>query len=1170
MARIQRPTNDRESSDLLCWEQPGTPIDEPASCPLLKSVHLLPVRYGRVEVAPVDTDPGYPYSLSSRPVGYRLLRNGYIYVLDADAGGDSGGDTNREKLHEYLHKDGELTGYNGGKLEYPTSHTLYVAFSEMEWTARKKSQVLDDSEERDELLQKIDLASASALSGGEFLLTPDQAKARIAEFAEDNVPEPTEGDHPQESELYHWENQPYYHRSRFGKLIKQQKIDDTSNCLCLVLRDDVGVMLDLAQHQDDVVGWIESWAEEGSNERDYFLGTLIESMTLLDEQGLGSMMTNSDHPAIASMRQDLEAMSESDRSDTQSALLAALKRQGDERRPGPNDASLPAEVKAKVEEIRATANRTNAYSIVPKMQRAVDEWYLRQAMKGAQPDFVDAHIEGIAALKKSHREHLESILEGQGFGNRGINDLIDREAMDQFMTGQRAKLARWQSLLTAITNDRVQLLTDNRYHHAAWYFDPKDKTQLEAALDLEYACLKDICRSDEASEGVLEWLNTHPQYSRPLFHTLPKNDRSADGELAKTYAIVGNAGYAVVTRAANWVQKIKAAENGKLPDFIDYSKLIQQKAGAVGDTVAPAIALAKGRAIEKLYQAIGSQTLPELDDLFRDLPYFFKRSMLDAIDQGKAEFRVASQGELATFRNNLTKMLQLDQQMKQLQNDHDVAKSTHGHRSEKAQGLVAEFKATREKHRKVGKQVAAALSPVEEIDTGLKLETAVTGRAGLTLVLPALDQQELGRLVGHFRQGLASAHRVNLMGDGLGAMVFVAQLVNFGTALVELVSSENKQKFWQDNLTRLGESFWATSAAGFLAAQGVMDTAYGARAQALASAWQRSAVTSVHIQMGKLHVALGIFAYGAGAVSAVLSAGKHRENWLRAVQTGNSEAQAGAVMGMIGSGGLAATNAYGLSRTGQSFFQVLAARGMESKAVAWATAGRTLSGLFARLNVAGLVFTVFELGGTWLYNRYNLSERDRWLQTTPWSRESEQIHNGSLDDYTKAFAGIGASVTLDEVPGKDEERSKLRLNCHGLPADSLVEPLQGRARHRVSIAAWRIQPGQRGMFSLSPETWVPCTGAILGSLEPSADTNHLQLVFRPPAHEKTRHGIRTQHFSLMVSVQTLQADGRYTGAVYMLKATPDSQYPLTPVQEAPKAEISWWQLRQPLIVTEGI
>lgn len=103
----------------------------------------------------------------------------------------------------------------------------------------------------------------------------------------------------------------------------------------------MGVMLDLAQHQDDVVGWIESWTSEGDDERDYFLGALIESMTQLDEQGLDAMVANSDHPAIVSMRQDLEAMPESDRSKTQSALLAALRQLEDEARPGPNDASLP-------------------------------------------------------------------------------------------------------------------------------------------------------------------------------------------------------------------------------------------------------------------------------------------------------------------------------------------------------------------------------------------------------------------------------------------------------------------------------------------------------------------------------------------------------------------------------------------------------------------------------------------------------------------------------------------------------------------------------------------------------------------------------------------------------------------------------------------------------------
>ncbi|HET8800761.1 MAG TPA: toxin VasX [Marinobacter sp.] len=1155
MTRIQRPTDDRASNDLLCWEQPGTPVDEPASCPLLKTVHLLPIRYGRVEVAPADTDPGYPYSLTSRPLGYRLLRHGYLYVLDADTG----------ELHEYLHEDGELTGHNDGKLEYPVSHTLYVAFSELAWTARKKAQVLDNPQERDALLQRIDLASASPLSGGQYLLTPDQAREWVAEFAEDYTLEAPEGAHPQEGEPYHWENQPYYHKSRFGKLIKQQNIDDVSNCLCLVVRDDVGVMLDLAQHQDDVVGWLESWTEEGDDERDYFLGTLIESMTLMDEQGLDTLVTRSDHPAIVSMRQDLEAMSESERSDTQSALLEALRQLENERRPGPNDASLPAGAKSRVEEIRATANRTNAYGILPKMQRAVDEWYVRQAMEEAKPDFVDSHIDGIVALEKDYRKNLKAILEGRGFGHRGVNDLIDRDVMDQFMAGQRAKLARWQTLLTDITSDRLQLLTNNHYQQAAWYFDPADEIQIEAALDLEYACLKDICRSDDASEGVLEWLEQNPQYSRPLFQTLPKGDRSEDGELAKTYVAVGSAGYAVVTRAAGWVQRIKAAEEGKLPDFSHYTQQIQDKAALLGDTISPAIAKAKGRAVGELYKAIGSQSLPDLDDLFRDLPYFFKRRMLDAIDQGKAEFRFASASELATFRDNVTKMLQLDQRMKQLQSQHDVAKSTHGHLSETAQGLVTEFKATREEHREIGRLVAAALSPVEETDTSLKLEPADTGRAALTLVPPALVQQEIGRVVGHFRQGLASAPRMNLMGDGLGVLVFVAQLVN----LVGAVTGGKAQDSSERSYVRFAESALATSAAGFLAAQGLMDTAYSARAQALASAWQRTAVTGVHIRMGKLHVGLGIPAYLFGAISAGISAYKHRENWLRAVQSGNAEAQVGAVLGMVGSGGLAGTNAYGLYRTGQSFLQALASRGAEKKAIAWATTGQSLSRLFFRLNMAGLAFTVFELGGTWMYNRYNLSERDKWLQTTPWSREAEEIHNGTLEDYAGAFARIGNSVTLDDVPAEGDAPTKLQLNCHGLPAASLMDPLEGNAPHRVSIAAWRVQPGRRGMFSLKPETWVPCTGAILVSLEQPVDIDHLQLTFTPPAHEKTRHGIRTRDLNLMVKLETLQEGGGYTASVYMLKVTPGSRYPLTPIQEPPEEKVTWWQLRQPFIAMEG-
>jgi len=80
----------------------------------------------------------------------------------------------------------------------------------------------------------------------------------------------------------------------------------------------------------------------------------------------------------------------------------------------------------------------------------------------------------------------------------------------------------------------------------------------------------------------------------------------------------------------------------------------------------------------------------------------------------------------------------------------------------------------------------------------------------------------------------------------------------------------------------------------------------------------------------------------------------------------------------------------------------------------------------------------------------------------------------------------------------------------------------------------------------------------------------LQVTFKPPAHDKTKHGIRPRDLSLMIKLETLQAVGAYTSAVYMLKVTPESRYPLTPVQEMPKAEISWWQLCQPLIVMDTL
>jgi hypothetical protein len=1004
-------------------------------------------------------------------------------------------------------------------------------------TERKKAQILDSEEERAHFMQEIDLASASPVSGGRHLLTPGQAKQWVAEFAEDYTPDAPEDGHPQEGEPYHWENQPYYHKTRFGKLIKQQTVEDPDDCLCLVLQDDVGVMLDLAQHQDDVVGWIGDWAEGGDEpghtERDYMLGAWIESMTLIN-----------DH-----------------------ALEAAGERPGGEPFLELYDGTDKAQRQAIYDYLEVRKDYRGPQPMGP-------ETYLREH-HGDNP-LVRAQLAMIDALGQAtfeqHRDTINQLnlqnyhqLNGAKLGQRGINELIDRPRMDAFMAAQRAKLARWHGLLANITDDRATLLCDSRFHQAAWYFDVADEKQLEAALDLNYACVKDLCRTDEASEKVLAWLEENPQYSHPLFHTLPKTAQAPDAEPSTTYFSIAGAGYGLVTKAAEWARRLADVEAGHLPDLELRSQQIQAKAAAIGDTLAPAVSKGIARAMEQLYQGIEANRIPPLDDLFRDLPYFFKGKMLKAIQAGEVEFRVASEPELATFRQNLEQLLALNERLETLTHDHDVAKATHGHKSERAQSIVNEFKATREEQRALGRRLAGALSPVEETNTGLRLEPATTGRAGIALLMPAVSQQQMGTLMGHIRQGLTSAPRVNLLGDGLGVLVFVAQAVN----LVNAVSEVKAQSPGARSYGKLIESLSATSGAGFLAAQSLSDTALSSRAQTLASAWQRSTVQSVHIRMGKLHVWLGGPAYLFGAVSATIGTYKHTNNWLEALRTGNAEAQLGATLGMVGSGGLAMTNAYGFGRSIQMGWAVVQASDDVAKAGAWATAGTRLSSLFARLNIAGLVFTVFELGGTWLYNRYNLSERDQWLQTTPWSREPGQVHNGSLTEYEQAFARLGNSLSLEKVPAEEEDgKDQLVLNCNTLTAAGLIEPLGQPAPRRLWLSAWRVRPERSGWFRDTPETWVRCSHDILTNLKIREGSGHLQLAFSPPDHSKSGPDPETQDLALMVRLDTLHSEGRYTQEVYMLKATPDSDWPVTPVQEPPRdkeGRTFWYQVRNPFM-----
>jgi len=368
----------------------------------------------------------------------------------------------------------------------------------------------------------------------------------------------------------------------------------------------------------------------------------------------------------------------------------------------------------------------------------------------------------------------------------------------------------------------------------------------------------------------------------------------------------------------------------------------------------------------------------------------------------------------------------------------------------------------------------------------------------------------------------------------------------------------------------LVESLSATSSAGFVTAQGIADTLLTARASALANNWQLGALKGVHIRLGQLHVGLGFFGYGLGVGAYAMSTYKHGAEWLDAIKQGNAAAGAGAAMAMSGSAGLTATSAYGFVRTYFSAIQIGSVTG-ESRAQAWATAGTRLSGLFARLNLFGLAFTVLELAGTWIYNHYNLSERDKWLLSTPWTTDSPKNRKASLTEYEASLAKLSKPVSITPaVESTEAGQNSVILNIQGWPNNALVQrlALSSDQPYRLSLSAWQVQLADMSKFIPVGEVWERCTFDVVESVKVLDDESCLQLQFTVPAPIKTRFGRKADQLMLMVRLETRQSDDQYRTDDYLLKLPPDSAFPVTPVDETPNEEPVWRPIQQPLLALE--
>lgn len=1074
-------------------------------CPLRKStVQLLPLRYGLVDNPALDpsAEIAMPYSLKSRPLGIRLLRDGWLYVIDG-----SNGDLSEYRVYngvvesmlfqgKEVVEDEREDPINAPTLIFPKTSTLYVSYAEVQWSANKCRQVINDPAERNYFMQAVDLSLADCLKGAQHLLTEPMVERWLAEYATERVEH--EQDHlganaslaehaafserrrvyaelPEHERVpYLWENPPRFSPYYFAHLkdaIHPQYHFDT---LYLVFDDTLGVLRDLANYQDQVAGWVGDWAnggaQAGNNERDYLLACYIESLSQLSDRDVSVLAGATDDPAIKAMFAELESMPEPDRGATKAAMLEYVNKGGLMTPPAGSPVPADLQVLRERAEAQAMAAAHSGGDGIITGQLSTDEvdrrYYTPLHFHLTPSAFVQKHLKALIDLGKLHGERIYDILHGAKFGQRGVNDLIDREAMDRDLLAHRTGLARWNDLLERITADRVALTTTCGFHKNAWYLDPQLSRQQGFAFTLEYACLKDICRSDEACDQLYAFIERQPQFSRPLYYTLPYSEQTG---LWVQYAFLNAAGMTVFNNTRGLFEQLRSIEHGRLPALDDLPDSTRTVANAAQNSLAPAL----NRGLEKLVAEFAAvfkgHTMPDLDQLFRNLPFALKSNILQAAKTEGVTFKFATPEEKASLRFTLEEVLKQRGEMSKLKRERRQANRTARSKGEKghtsAQSIEAQQKIAylRWQLDAGEKRLAASISPIVELpDDHARIFGSTPERAGLTVIFPNEGQRQAAGLMRDFRNGVKSAPVMNALGDGAALLLFVAQAVNLAQIYKEIESLPAHKQEWSSFTSAL----LATGAAGFAAAQGIFDTALSAQAKVLGDSLRSNALSRLTVTIGKLHVGLGVGTYLFGLLAAIASFNGYHDKWIQAVRSGNRLAQQGAVLTMVASGGLAISNAYGLFNTGRAGLSVvMAAKGVAREA-AWVASGARLGTVFFRTNLFGGLFTLLELTGTWIYNRYNTTPHDEWLQSTPWSRDTDKRRSLTLREFQNNLTKL-LQAPFVQIKGVSDESFWLSLLpntqvgeiCLIVPGLSVADfhaSLEGNIRHKLFIGAQRI------------------------------------------------------------------------------------------------------------------
>ncbi|CAI8722987.1 PH domain-containing protein [Pseudomonas sp. IT-P44] len=1011
-----------------------------------QKLQLIPLRYGLVERLDPSSELSLPYKTASRPMGIRLLRDGWLYVIDNTTG----------YLHEYEVKNGVVTkciwkgkeatqnkrtGSAGeNALIFTRGSSLHIAYAEVQWTAAKCSQMLKSSKERDLFMQKVNLAKGDVEKGGPNLLTDKQAEKWIAEVAEKPATQaPPTGAHPEESKDYIWEDQKnLFKATQLGTIKKSLLPAYEKDHFFLVFKDSIGVMRDLAEQQDKVVGWIDEWVLKEKNDLKYSIGNYIETLMVVSEKSARQAGTS-------------DALFEKTTPEQRQKIYDYVNSRNDYDGARTSTTDLPQ----RVSRVRVPNPKVGAaYKVMnTKKQEMIDS--LGKSLYSDLEDDIEVLED------KSH-----AAVQGKGLGARGIHDLVRYEEMNKYLETERSHMKRWTSRLNRITDDRVGLFTKSEYHMSAWYFDADVPDQLMATLITEQNCVRDICRTDESLRALGEYFHGAPYFVLPGFASRLDTDFlfKKHGDLLKWFDDARNleAGLSDVQVRVNEMGALLGNHWANSPDLNPNALAASHIVNAAYD---PAIALRLQDWLAELQKQLDGPGLQaHLDKLSKFSNRGQRLGALYALKQGGIKLKVANKEDVDLFIKRVTQHAKLIEKHEPLIINRDKQKAL----SKKTSLSPAERNVANNEKIRLNNLLLPLENEIKALNHQIKESTIPTdklakGQIGLQTPLSPAQQKMFDDEVNRLKMGAGKSFGES----GVGAAALKSSMLPMAALFMQVWNLKEALTTWRkvsgtpslkERVIFIG-AVTGAAASAISVYQNVHITIVDKAFHATKASTSGQGGTLFSVKLGKLGLGLGVLISPLALINSIGTAWDNWNKWADALRTGTTGEQAGALLaltGDIGSVGVNAAITVKMSKEigslGWQFFMSPPGLKVKALSTAWSANGLRFFSFAGRMTPWSLGLSALQLAGESIYNYFNLDDQQNWMISSCWGKENK---NWDMDTHKQGLAESNLRPVITDLGlgEKNKGTTPVRTLLLTFPGLSLEELKEHPIRVQAELSA---------------------------------------------------------------------------------------------------------------------